>query len=49
MYTNDIVHRDIKPENILVKFIDSTKTKFIQKLVIMDYQKYLKMEKLQHY
>ena len=32
MYTNDIVHRDIKPENILVKFIDSTKTKFIPKI-----------------
>ena len=32
MYKNNIVHRDIKPENILVKFIDSTKTKFIPKI-----------------
>ena len=32
MHSNDILHRDIKPENILIKFIDSTKTKFIPKI-----------------
>lgn len=32
MHNNNITHRDIKPENILIKFIDSTKTKFIPKI-----------------
>ena len=32
MNDNNLVHRDIKPENILIKYIDSSKTKFIPKL-----------------
>ena len=32
MHKNNIAHRDIKPENIFVKYIDSSKTKFIPKI-----------------
>ena len=32
MNDNNLVHRDIKPDNILIKYIDSSKTKFIPKL-----------------
>ena len=32
MNDNSLVHRDIKPDNILIKYIDSSKTKFIPKL-----------------
>ena len=32
MHNNDLLHRDIKPENIMIKYIDSSKTKFIPKI-----------------
>ena len=32
MHNNGILHRDIKPENIMIKYIDSSKTKFIPKI-----------------
>ena len=32
MYKNGILHRDIKPENIMIKFVDSSKTKYIAKI-----------------
>ena len=32
MHNNGILHRDIKPENIMIKYVDSSKTKFIPKI-----------------
>ena len=32
MYNNSLLHRNIKPENILIKYTDSSKTKFIPKI-----------------
>ena len=32
MHNNDLLHRDIKPENIMIKYIDSAKTKYIPKI-----------------
>ena len=32
MHNNGILHRDIKPENIMIKFTDSSKTKYIAKI-----------------
>ena len=32
MHNNGFIHRDIKPENIMIKYIDSSKTKYIPKL-----------------
>lgn len=32
MYNNGILHRDIKPENIMIKYLDSSKTKYIPKI-----------------
>ena len=32
MHNNNLIHRDIKPENIMIKYVDSSKTKFIPKI-----------------
>ena len=32
MHNNGILHRDIKPENIMIKYVDSSKTKYIPKI-----------------
>ena len=32
MYNNSLLHRNIKPENVLIKYVDSSKTKFIPKI-----------------
>ena len=32
MHRNGLLHRDIKPENIMIKYTDSSKTKFIPKI-----------------
>ena len=32
MHKNGILHRDIKPENIMIKYVDSSKTKYISKI-----------------
>ena len=33
MNKNNIIHRDIKPTNIMIKYIDSSKTKYIPKII----------------
>ena len=33
MHNNNLIHRDIKPQNIMIKYVDSSKTKFIPKIV----------------
>ena len=42
MNHNNIVHRDIKLDNILIKYIDSEKTKFIPKLSDFGFSKIIK-------
>ena len=32
MHNNGLLHRDIKPENIMIKYLDSSKTKYIAKI-----------------
>ena len=32
MHENKIIHRDIKPENIMIKYVDSSKKKYIPKI-----------------
>ena len=32
MHSNGLLHRDIKPENMMIKYIDSSKTRFIVKI-----------------
>ena len=32
IHNNNLIHRDIKPENIMIKYADSSKTKFIPKI-----------------
>ena len=32
MHNNNLIHRDIKPQNIMIKYVDSSKIKFIPKL-----------------
>ena len=32
MHKNGMIHRDIKPENIMIKYLDSSKSKFVPKI-----------------
>ena len=44
MHNNNLIHRDIKPENIMIKYVDSYKTKFISKIADYGLQKKLKKD-----
>ena len=48
MHNNGIIHRDLKPDNILIKYIDSSYTKFIPKIGDYGFSRVLDDDGLAH-